>query len=514
MSNNYSHVLVDAKTEYTKQLGSMLIPRIYEGIQKIYDISKKSSENTEIYHLKQFQSLLSQIPKWNQEYIDEEAKRIMKVSECEWLEELITAIFVAHTKILSVIKVNNTPSRSIDLTVPSFSHFIHKCYIQTARTFWKNPFLFDDTINTCDYQRNMQICEKLISDSIDETIRKLLPVKNILREYLGDSFNHIRDDVESIISNGEKNTLRKLVRKELDNVENSKKNLDEGYSHYKIDPENESVNMNINDYSEDKQKIETFDKKSSVSSKKFKNKLPIFDETTNVEKQLEKVENKVEKSSRKQLEEIEITDIPVVEDVTQDKKTGVIENISQNKVEELKVATNPINEVTQKGGSEDINMKMNIVEELKVATNPINEVTQKDGSEDINMKMNIEKVEDTLNKSSIQFSNKTEPFSHSIKKKESIYENCTQEIDELDQLENFNQKTIRIKNTVSGTKKKTITRPRGNPIKNIDQIDDFNDTLKVNKVKSNNEIRKMLSDSIENESQSRRKKFSDVNLFQ
>ena len=32
-------VLVDAKTEYTKQLSNILVPFIYEGIKSIYDLS-------------------------------------------------------------------------------------------------------------------------------------------------------------------------------------------------------------------------------------------------------------------------------------------------------------------------------------------------------------------------------------------------------------------------------------------------------------------------------------------
>ena len=47
--NSYHHVLVDAKTEYTKQLVSMLAPRIYEGIKSVYDESVKYNlKNTKV----------------------------------------------------------------------------------------------------------------------------------------------------------------------------------------------------------------------------------------------------------------------------------------------------------------------------------------------------------------------------------------------------------------------------------------------------------------------------------
>ena len=40
--DNYHHVLVDAKTEYTKQLVTMLTPRIYEGISSIYEYAREN----------------------------------------------------------------------------------------------------------------------------------------------------------------------------------------------------------------------------------------------------------------------------------------------------------------------------------------------------------------------------------------------------------------------------------------------------------------------------------------
>ena len=92
------------------------------------------------------------------------------------MEELITAVFVSHTKVLTAIK----GSTKFDLEIPTGSKFIHKCYIECARIFWKNPYLFsDEDISPCEYQRNLRDCENIISKTITETIRKMLPVENI-----------------------------------------------------------------------------------------------------------------------------------------------------------------------------------------------------------------------------------------------------------------------------------------------------------------------------------------------
>ena len=102
-------VLVDAKAEYTKQLVNIIRPYIYDGVKSIYDDSKEICDrnNTPNSTLMTFQKLLSNIPKWSQEIIDQEYDRIISESQCDWLEDLITAVFVSHTKILSVVHTSN-----------------------------------------------------------------------------------------------------------------------------------------------------------------------------------------------------------------------------------------------------------------------------------------------------------------------------------------------------------------------------------------------------------------------
>merc|ERR1711998_87450 len=177
-------VLVDAKTEYTKQLINILKPHLYEGIQSIYrdayDLCKENNDSDKV--LMTFQNLLSHVPKWSQEIIENEYNRIVDQSNCDWLEDLVTAVFVSHTKILTAIRIGKK-HKKINLKVPKIDHFVHKVYIQVAREFWKTPFLFDEGISTTEYQRNMKYSEDLISSCINETIRQQLPVKHILKEY-------------------------------------------------------------------------------------------------------------------------------------------------------------------------------------------------------------------------------------------------------------------------------------------------------------------------------------------
>ena len=96
------NVLVDAKTEYTKQLTNTLAPLIKEGFDSLYEDACKFKEDTndprydDYSELQIFQDYLRKIPKWNQSIIDEETKRIIGKSQCEWLEDLLAAVFISN----------------------------------------------------------------------------------------------------------------------------------------------------------------------------------------------------------------------------------------------------------------------------------------------------------------------------------------------------------------------------------------------------------------------------------
>ena len=246
-------ILVDAKTEYTKQLVNIISPYIYAGIKSIYIEAKEECferdemENT----LRTFQKRLSEIPKWNQEIIDEEYNTIITESKCDWLEDLIMAVFVSHTRILTSINFNKSKNK-VDLKIPKVDHFIHQCYIEVARCFWKNPYLFDDTINKYEFQRNRREAEQLIETQIHETIRRQLPVKNILREYLGTDYREVEEPEDDIETDSTYNdNLRKLVKAEIENC--SKEKLEQ----FNIDGEvTEESKTEVNDESPEPEVVE------------------------------------------------------------------------------------------------------------------------------------------------------------------------------------------------------------------------------------------------------------------
>ena len=117
MDESNISLLVEAKTEYTNQLINLLHKPIYDGIKSVYEESidfcknNQDSEN----ELKTFQKLLSRIPQWNQEIIDNECSRIINVSNCSWIEDLLSAVFISHTRVLT----NFRSKHKINLVIPT-----------------------------------------------------------------------------------------------------------------------------------------------------------------------------------------------------------------------------------------------------------------------------------------------------------------------------------------------------------------------------------------------------------
>jgi len=188
--------LVEAKYEYTKQLSNILKPNILQGFNSLYEeaLKRKKESYDPVYadfnDLQLFQSLIREIPKWNQNIIDREAKRIMENTQSEeYLGKLITAVIISHSRIMTCIKHNNLDLN--DLKIPSIQSFIHRCYIECAKEFYRNPYLFDIDCSAIEKQRNLK--DKLISidNSIIEAIRRCLPVKDILKNVINPNMQQL-----------------------------------------------------------------------------------------------------------------------------------------------------------------------------------------------------------------------------------------------------------------------------------------------------------------------------------
>ena len=205
-------IFAQAKVEYTSQLIDILYPHMFDGVKSIYDESKilyRSRNKTPILLI--FRELLEKVPIWNNEIIESECSRITNNSNCDYIDDLITAVFISHTKILTSIGPNQSFNK-INVTIPKCTTFIHKSYINTARELWKNPYLFNESVPGHEFQKNNKEIENIIKICIENTIRNLLPIKEILKE-------HLEGETDSILN--QKETLKQLLREELNDIKSN-----------------------------------------------------------------------------------------------------------------------------------------------------------------------------------------------------------------------------------------------------------------------------------------------------
>jgi hypothetical protein len=66
--------------------------------------------------------------------------------------------------------------------------------MEGARCFWKSPFLFMDTGNVIDRQKNILQAEALLTEALTTAVRGLLPVKQILKDYMDEDQEEIEDE--------------------------------------------------------------------------------------------------------------------------------------------------------------------------------------------------------------------------------------------------------------------------------------------------------------------------------
>jgi hypothetical protein len=175
-------VYAEAKGEYTRQLSQYLSQPILTFFLKLMETAKEREADPKKLLLS-FQILLEGISEWNHDRVQRETQNIAMGTQCDYLEELLTAVFVAHTKVLSSIRLTNK-QKKLQITIPKLEHFLHKTMIECARLLWTNTYLFSNSGPAMERQKNMRQVEVLITDGINQGIRLMLPVKSILREYL------------------------------------------------------------------------------------------------------------------------------------------------------------------------------------------------------------------------------------------------------------------------------------------------------------------------------------------
>jgi hypothetical protein len=185
--------LHESKNEWGSRLVTLLTPLIIDGYKSILEESiKLCKDNNEMdKYLMTFQNLISRIPKWNQQIVENERKRICEKSGCNYLEDLVTCVHIIQLKILTAMRVGQK-QKKIDINIPKLDDFVHKVYINVARKVYKNVYLFEINIQPLQVQKNYRELEIIVQECILNTLRESIPVEAILKAYMDES---VEEDV-------------------------------------------------------------------------------------------------------------------------------------------------------------------------------------------------------------------------------------------------------------------------------------------------------------------------------
>jgi hypothetical protein len=185
--------LHESKNEWGARLITLLTPLIIDGYKSILEESiKLCKDNNEMdKYLMTFQNLITRIPKWNQQIVENERKRICEKSGCNYLEDLVTCVHIIQLKVLTAMRVGQK-QKKIDINIPKLDDFIHKVYVNVARKIYKNVYLFEINIQPLQVQKNYRELEIIVQECILNTLRESIPVEAILKAYMDES---VEEDV-------------------------------------------------------------------------------------------------------------------------------------------------------------------------------------------------------------------------------------------------------------------------------------------------------------------------------
>ena len=166
-------LLLDAKREYITQLSEVMGPYMLFLLDEMIHESRHDRKP-----ITSFQRKLQEIPKWNTHVIQGHVNAIE--AKAPWLSDLIAAAFVAIVRVLSSIKLRNDKPK-IRLKLPTSEAFFHKALIKLARKIYEHPELMAKS--------TWGARADIVRSAIERAIREMLPVRDLLQAYIGNSID-------------------------------------------------------------------------------------------------------------------------------------------------------------------------------------------------------------------------------------------------------------------------------------------------------------------------------------
>ena len=182
------NILVEAKREYLGQMCLIMCPPMIEVFQDMYNESVSLSKGRKV--LIMFQKLLKEVPNWSNAMSKNHSDNI--TNRCAWFNDLLAAVFVACTKILSAVRLK-ADNKKISLKLPTEEVFIQTCYNNIAKDIYKDPYVFSE--EQSEYLRDEKLTMRFTL-AIESTVKELIPVQQILQTYMSQETRDISLDGE------------------------------------------------------------------------------------------------------------------------------------------------------------------------------------------------------------------------------------------------------------------------------------------------------------------------------
>lgn len=280
--------LHESRNEWCGRLVTLLTPVIMEGIRSIYNESWKMCEesNEKSKYLMTFQNLLARIPKWNSVILEEECKRIIEKSGCNYLEDLISCVHIIQLKVLTCIRVGKK-QKKIDISIPKLDHFIHRVYIHVARKVYSNIYLFERGLSDLAVQKYKRELEIMTQECILTAIRESIPTESIIRAYLDESMEEEEEVIIEPIPEKEEPALEE--EKVLEKIEIPPDDLPATLSVENIDNEKPLTRLTFND-------IDNASDGTSIEAPKTIERLEEISEKANAQRKKDEAEDDDEES--------------------------------------------------------------------------------------------------------------------------------------------------------------------------------------------------------------------------
>jgi hypothetical protein len=283
MSHYFEKTIVDAKDIYTDYLLNVFSPLVYYGLKSVYERAiteeKKYVEGAKLDPsiknpgvIVLFQYFLRELETMNDEMIEQETGRFRDSSGCaDVFDDLIKAVIKSHIIVLTF----NASGKTCKVVKDKLHErvepksFVHKCYLECSRIFFDHPRLFFHEFPINERKDNERIIYQLVKVGIKNGIKRCLPMKAILEEYLKHDYIESTDDDP----NAEYMKVKDLLKRDLEGPR------DDGGMMKILDSSDASLNNDFGKLEQNVDDIETliygrhvddhtFDMKNSSSEKK------------------------------------------------------------------------------------------------------------------------------------------------------------------------------------------------------------------------------------------------------